>query len=739
MKLLNNKFFPLIFSVILVLIFFWQFFFKGLLPIPADTIVGLYHPFRDLYAKEYPRGVPFKNSLITDPVRQQYPWKKLIIDQLKKGELPIWNPYEMAGKPLLANFQSGAFYPFNLIFLILPFNLAWSLYIVFQPLLAMLFNYLFLRNLKLSKLSSLFGGFVFGFCGFSIAWLEWGNIGHTALWLPLVLLSIDKILVISKLKVKSSKFIWPFIFVLSLTSSFFAGHLQIFFYIFVTSLVYLLFRWIAQGRHVNILVQFIIYYTLFVIITSVQWIPTLQFINESARNLDLTPLSEGWFIPWQHLIQFIAPDFFGNPTTLNYWGTWNYGEFIGFVGIFPLIIAIFALLRKNRNVFFFGSVFLLSLMFALPTFLAKIPYILNVPLLSTAQPTRLIILADFSLSVLAAFGLDKLTKEKKSLSTPFILIGGIIFLLWLIVLRSHESNFLVSRQNLIFPTLIFAISLATILASRIKFEKYLPLVLFIVTVFDLFRFGWKFTPFTKPEYLFPESKVLRYLKDQGNNIRVMTTDSRILPPNIASVYGIQSVDGYDPLYLRGYGELIAASERGKPDIAPPFGFNRIITPHNFDTRIIDILNVRYVLALYDNSSSKLTKVLEEGQTKLYENRNFLPRVFFVKRTNISIDKRNSIDKIFNEDLRNVAVVEGLKKDMNWSSGIIKITEERDNYFKFSSNNDGEGFLVLTDSFYPTWHAKIDGLETKIYKTDYNFRGIIIPKGKHIIEFYITLF
>ncbi len=125
-----KKFIPVLAILTLVFIFFWQVFLKGLLPIPADDIVGLYYPYRDLYAKDYPRGIPYKNYLITDPVRQQYPWKKLAINLERNGRIPLWNPYEMAGKPLLANFQSGSFYPLNIIFFLKPFYFAWSLYII---------------------------------------------------------------------------------------------------------------------------------------------------------------------------------------------------------------------------------------------------------------------------------------------------------------------------------------------------------------------------------------------------------------------------------------------------------------------------------------------------------------------------------------------------------------------------------------------------------------------------------
>src|SRR5438874_2092169 len=117
----------LLLIVFSVLFFFQKTIVSGLLPIPSDTIVGLYHPFRDLYAKDYPRGIPFKNFLITDPVRQTYPWKNLVIEAEKKLNLPLWNPYNFSGTPLLANFQSGTFYPFNILYFFMGFNDAWTI------------------------------------------------------------------------------------------------------------------------------------------------------------------------------------------------------------------------------------------------------------------------------------------------------------------------------------------------------------------------------------------------------------------------------------------------------------------------------------------------------------------------------------------------------------------------------------------------------------------------------------
>lgn len=760
------KFLPILILFLLSVLFFKSFILQGNLPIPSDTIVGLYYPFRDAYFKTNPNGLPYKNFLITDPVRQQYPWRNLSIESEKKGNLSLWNPYNFSGTPLLANFQSAVFYPLNVLFFILPFTISWSTLIFLQPLLAGGFLYLYLNNLRLNKSASLLGAVVFSFSGFSVAWMEWGTVLHTALWLPLILLSIDKIFFYLKEFeiLKNKKLIpWSFIFLFSLISSFFAGHLQTFFYLFIISLIYLIARWFQFGKIFKFLFVFLIFYILFFIFTLVQWLPTLEFIKLSARNLDLVGFREaGWFIPWQNLVQFIAPDFFGNPSTLNYYGIWNYAEFIGYIGILPLILAFFALFfRRDKKTLFFGTVFFVSLIFALPTLIAKIPFKFEIPFLSTAQPTRLLFLVDFTLSVLAAFGLDYFIKLKnKKLILPVLILFSFIFAaLWVFVIGFNgniisSENLMVAKQNLILPTILFTVvSLVLPFLMVNKKEKIFNVsllnvsltLLILITIFDLFRFGWKFTPFTNKEYLYPSTEVTNFLQNQKGKFRVMSTDSRIMPPNFSIMYKLQTLDGYDPLYLQRFGELMAASGRGVPDIKPPFGFNRIITPQDPLSRISDMLGTKYILSLEDRKDSKLNLVFTDGVIKVYENSGALPRAFFVNNTLIADSKQEAINAFFevNYQFNSRAIVEEvddkkLFKD-SWGIGTVRIKDYKENKVVLETKNDRDGFLVLTDSYYPSWHATIDDKETKIYITNYNYRGIIVPKGNHKIEFYITLF
>ena len=756
-----KKFWPVFVIVLAVIIFFKAFLFAGKLPIPADTIIGLYHPFRDLYARDYPRGIPFKNFLITDPVRQQYPWRELAITTIKKAQLPLWNPYSMAGYPLLGNQQSAVLYPLNVLFFIMPFPMAWSVLIVLEPLLAGIFLYLYLRNLDMRKEASVLGAISFAFSGFSIAWMEWGTVLHSALWLPLILLSVNKIVSSIKYKVLSIK-LWSFVFVFALSSSLFAGHLQTFFYVAIFATVYFFARWIQHGANKKTLFLYLLLNTVFLILTSLQWASTFQLIGESARQVDQADWQkEGWFIPWQHLAQFVAPDFFGNPTTLNYWGVWNYGEFVGYIGIFPLIFALSALLfRRDKKTLFFGLALLVSLLFALPTPLAKIPFLLDIPFLATAQPTRLLFIADFSLALLCAFGFDALLRHKKKMLHEVGILAFTFLFFWAFILLLGPKFHLVSvealsvaKRNLLLPTGLIGIATLTFLGLTLfsknrKISLTLYAIILLVTIIDLIRFGQKFTPFTPKQYLFPKTETIFFLQNQKGQFRIMATDDRILPPNFSTMYRLQSVDGYDPLYLRRYGELIAASERGKPNISPPFGFNRIITPSNYHSKIIDLLGVRFVLSLSDLSSPTLTKVFQEGETQIYENKNGMPRAFFVKNIHeIRYPNRQEaiealLDK--NVDLKETAIVEfEMPRDMvikrepfsEQSIGTVEIEEYFANRVVIKTENTGDGFLVLTDSFYPTWKASIDGAKTPIYRTDFNFRGIFVPKGTHTVEFF----
>ncbi len=545
---------PLLVTAIVLLL---PFVYK--LPIPADAIPGLYWPMKD-HDFGYSNGVPVKNPLITDPVRQQFAWKYLAIKEFKQGNWPLWNPYNFSGTPLLANFQTGAFYPLNILFFtpnpgladdLHWFAIQWSWYIYLQSVLSALFLFLYLKKIGLDKRAAILGGITFAFSGFNVGWWEWGNLIHTLLWFPLILYAIECLVEKDPVEVQGTtayrKSLWGtfltvdknrLILLFALFASFTAGHLQTHLLVLINTMFYILYKIpLIQVIGIKIKTEFThrrMYYwlqltqvgVLYLLLIAVQALPTLDFLQKSARDVDLTGWQrKDWFYPFEHFVSLIAPDYFGNPTTYNYWGVWNYGEFSAYIGILPLLLALSVIIQflfdkwrkvghrssinlthrepvqetldimqENTGIGFFMFCLFINLVLITRNPITESFYRYNIPFLAGTQPSRGIAIVDFSLVVLAAVGCNQIIKvfsDRKKSQAVFIgiktninyayllaIIG--IGVLWVITLLKLSpllgvldkapdfDVFRISRNNLILPTIL--IFLAFILL-RMYFKR----------------------------------------------------------------------------------------------------------------------------------------------------------------------------------------------------------------------------------------------------------------------------
>jgi hypothetical protein len=133
------------------------------------------------------------------------------------------------------------------------------------------------------------------------------------------------------------------------------------------------------------------------------------------------------------------------------------------------------------------------------------------------------------------------------------------------------------------------------------------------------------------------------------------------------------------------------------------------------------------------------RLIHSGDVKIYENLDVIPRAFLVNEWIESEDVMSSIDIMTSPDFdpQKSAVVIGLGSGMtdNIYPGTVEVLDYEAERVILSVESEMGGLLVLTDAYYPGWHATVDGQSAEIYQTDGYFRGLWVPAGSHDVEFH----
>jgi hypothetical protein len=765
-RLRLKKAWPFIFIFLIVSVFFWKFFLLKQIPLPGDFIAGVYYPWLD-YKWGYAVGVPVKNPITTDVVSLIFPEQMLGIDLIKSGQWPLWNRYILTGTPLLANLQAASFSPTVFVYFLFDKLTAWGIQILLQHVLAAAFTYLLLRHWKVSKIGAIFGGIAFAFSGFNLIFSQWN--GHTlaSSFIPLTVMFSDRWLLKGRLKDGVG-------LTISLAFQLLSGYPQVSLYTAIALGILWLVR-ICENRNrifVSRTISLGIFGLLALGLSAIQNLPALELWTLSQRGFE--PNTFEWtFLPWSKIITFLAPDYFGNHATANYWGPQDYTSNTGYIGVVVFVFALLSLnlLRKNKAVVFLFLLSIFSLILSFSTPLSVLLWEQNIMGMQAASAHRATILFTFGMALLSGFGIDYFLrtarpKIKKSLLLPYLIIGGfgITTLYLFLVSRGNPTvyqaivrgipKYAVALRNLVLPTVILLTTTA-ILCFTLKFKKWRKggsIALFLLMTLELFRFGWKFTPFSSRKLIYPETPVLNFLTSQEPPFRV--TANRVIPVNLRTPYKLDSLEGYETIHPLRISQFIAALNSGMSGATPTGRYGMV---DNDTSHLLDMVNTKYYLTLKRDrkndpnpegeipdrfKTDRFELAFEDKTTVVLRSKSALSRAFMVYDWEILTEGNSILDQLLDEDfpMNSKIIVEDSIPFKQLVSNGPDISSEVE-YLKYDEQEslievetERDGLLFVSDAHFPGWKAFIDGVETKIYRANFAFRAVAVPSGVHRVRF-----
>jgi hypothetical protein len=131
-------------------------------------------------------------------------------------------------------------------------------------------------------------------------------------------------------------------------------------------------------------------------------------------------------------------------------------------------------------------------------------------------------------------------------------------------------------------------------------------------------------------------------------------------------------------------------------------------------------------------------------TSVYENLRAMPRAWLVPEV-IRAKPDEILNSIKSSQLPDGSYFEASKvalveepltfKVKNLDAGnSAKIVKSTNTNIEVKVSSSSPAFLILSDTYYPGWEAKIDDKRTHIFQTNYVLRGVLIPSGTHLVKF-----
>jgi hypothetical protein len=696
------------------------------------------------------------------------PPRDLWVTLVQSFQLPLWNPYNYSGIPLLATLQPGVLYPPNLFFLFLPFPVVWNGLIILHFVFAGSTTYFFLRYLKTSTLASFAGGVILMLSGYLLS--VHNLLPHLLAvgWFPLVLLYFLK-------HYETGRYRHLVLSGIFLAVEFFAGAPEVvmltFFVLLVVALYPATFLPGSPPGWFNRLKPFFALTMFFLLLSAVQLAPFYELKLQSIRSTGLSyQEATAWSFSWKDFLLFFLPDVFGyGQTTMKYWSNQSWLK-TTYLGLIPFVLSLFFFCSKDRKKGIFAIFIIVSLLFALGgntplyQFLYRIP-----PFNAIRYPVKFLFLFFFTIAAAAAFGFDKLKagliendSQVKRIVTTFFYVGFIFAGLWgylnlfdaqvrafldLHKFRPDQYNEvwfnLHNLKRFLFFSFFFCVTLLLYLRAKLQQKKFVLFGIITLLAVDLFLANYGYYQAVSWRAFISDHRFATTLSRARETERYFVTekthnelgkyfpmDKAILDAPYAAIFGFYTIQGIEIMRIAHHDLFL----------------NMLLGANTLQDakRYLDIAGIRFMITSYEIDEPDFEYrdcvEIEKGTGYLYEYTRY-PGRFLLYGNILSVKDDNAmIKKMLDRsvDLKKDLVIIENTKFKKWFDRVVKgdvnLVSYKANRVVLELDVDNDAFLYVSDTYYPGWRAYVDGKETKIYRANLAFRAIEVPKGKHTVVF-----
>jgi hypothetical protein len=667
---------------------------------------------------------------------------------LFRGEFPLWDPYEFCGVPSFAMMEHGPLYPLSAIYLFGKVNNAHLVSWLVHVSLGCVFYWIYLtKSLRVRPVAAAFGAVVFAFSGWAMArGMHFPDEFRSTVYLPLVFFFVDQVI-----ERRTAGWCAGLSFALAL--QFLAGETELAIRTGQFLVPYVLMRLYQRrqaGDAMRTLSHGVAWLTgaavLSALLVSVQMLPTLEMSSQGIRTvggMSYGRAVQGAVTRAPELLGYIA----GNSQEGNMF----------FVGLIPIVFAVYALRTRSAEAWYFFVAGLLSFGLMLGDGSPLYWIYFHIPGGNLFRfPDRFQVFFLFSCVMLSALGLNRLFDDAESPidatkrlrdRTWHCVALLVVFLAGAIVWENITSAFEALIAVFTLGALCVAIVGWRVTNSRI-WQGAAVVTLFGGACLVQILF-FNFRPLNSPpdlDLLGAPKEVLAFLRERLEPTDRVYVDYSLRDRRRTPKFGPQAqmlcINGFTPFTPRRFWELVGEHQvaelrkpplyRGEPLELIPLGLLGGLSLHDGAKDVLDMLSVRYIAigpgnTLFGPPGAKvslewpgLKEVFryawyEEEEIRVFENENAWPRSFVMPD-------------------REITTPDALKHAIE-AAHPARIVEYSPTRIQIEAPASAAGTLVLNDIFYPGWHAYVDGQEATIEAVAGVFRGVRVSGNNSIVEFH----